>query len=471
MPRGITVEECVSFSRRLESLGVSGLTISGGFKEKAFRTMCKGDIPHQLVLSNRPGLERILGRVLLAGMRHSARFSEGYFLPHAAAVKAAVSIPVTVVGGFRTLAVMEQALGDGAADLIGLSRPLIREPRLPRRLQDGSSTAATCVNCNRCTVMTALLSEPLRCHWKKETEPEEELEAGGNGGNSSAAEGLSAVRWSASDGHSLFYRAAVPRRPRGAVLFLHGMSEHSGMYLHVIRALREAGLAVLAPDQRGRGRSVNNHWRRGDLHSVVRVLDDLDELRERHRADLERLPLFIVGISMGSIIAQMYALRRQASLTGIVLVGPPFGTPEGIARPVLAVSGLIAAAAPRLAMRPAPPVPHISRARAFQNELEWDPWCYHGPLRARAGRELVKALSEIESRMSELALPLLLLYGSDDRIVSLREVQGIHRNWGGKDRTFTIMKGLFHDVLNEPERQEAIDSMVSWLTARMGGTP
>jgi len=469
MPRGITVEECVFFSRRLESLGVSGLTISGGFKEKAFRTMSKGDIPHQLVLSNRRGLERILGRVLLAAMRHSARFSEGYFLPHAAAVKAAVSIPVTAVGGFRTLAVMERAISDSAADLIGLSRPLIREPRLPQRLQDGSSTAATCVNCNRCTVMTALLSEPLRCHWKKEAEPEEEPESGGNGGNGSSADGFSAVRWPTSDGHTLFYRIAIPQRPRGAVFFLHGMSEHSGMYLHVIRALADAGFAVVAPDQRGRGRSVNDRWRRGDLHSVIRVLEDLDELRERHRADLERLPLFIVGISMGSIIAQMYALRRQASLSGIVLVGPPFGVPEGIARPLLAVSGLIAAAAPRLAVRPAPPVPHISRVRAFQNELEWDPWCYHGPLRARAGRELVKALSEIESRAPELALPLLLLYGSEDRIVSLREVQEIHRRWGGKDRTFTIMKGLYHDVLNEPERQEAIDSIISWLTARRGG--
>jgi 2,4-dienoyl-CoA reductase-like NADH-dependent reductase (Old Yellow Enzyme family)/alpha-beta hydrolase superfamily lysophospholipase len=415
MPRGITLEECVFFSRRLESVGASGLTISGGFKEKAFRTMSKGDIPRQLVLSNRRGFERLLGIALLAAMRRSARFSEGYFLPHAAAVKAAVSIPV---------------------------------------------------NCNRCTVMTALLSEPLRCHWKKESEPEEESTATADG---FAANGLSAGRLQTSDGLALFYRTAIPERPRGAVFFLHGMSEHSGMYLHVIRALADAGLIVVAPDQRGRGRSVNDRWRRGDLHSVDRVLEDLDELRQRLRVDLDGLPVFIIGISMGSIIAQAYARQRQASLAGIVLVGPPFGVPERVARPLLAVSGLIAAAAPRLAMRPAPPVPHISRVRAFQNELDWDPWCYHGPLRARAGHQLVKALSEIEHHISELSLPLLLLYGSEDKIVSLREVQENHRRWGGKDRTLTIMKGLYHDVLNEPERQEAIDSIISWIAARLGG--
>jgi len=247
------------------------------------------------------------------------------------------------------------------------------------------------------------------------------------------------------------------------------MSEHSGTYLHLIRALADAGFAVVAPDQRGRGRSVDARWRRGDLHSVGRVLDDIDELRDRRRAELAGLPLFIIGMSMGSIIAQMYALRRQQSLAGVLLVGPPFGAPDGIARPLLAISGLIAAAAPRLAVRPAPPITHISRIRAFQNELDWDPWCYHGPLRARAGRELFSALVEIEHRTGELTLPLLILYGTEDKIVSLREVKEIHRRWGGRDRTLVTMKGLYHDVLNEPERQEAIDTIISWLSQRVKG--
>ncbi len=435
---------------------MNGLTISGGFKEKAFRTMSKGDIPRQHVLSNRKGFERILGMMLLTAMQRSARFSEGYFLPHAAAVKRQVSIPVTSVGGYRTLAVMEQALVNGDVDLIGLSRPLVREPNLPQRLRDGRSTATTCVNCNRCTVMTALLSEPLRCHWKKEAESDGEGDAKASPGD----------RLETSDGFSLFYRAAFSARPRGAVLFLHGMSEHSGMYLHVMRAFTEAGFSVIAPDQRGRGRSVDERWRRGDLHSVERVLEDLDELRARHQAELDGLPLFIVGVSMGSIIAQMYALRRQDSLSGMLLVGPPFGVPTGISQPLLAVSSLLAAAAPRLAVRPAPPIPYISRVRAFQHELDWDPWCYHGPLRARAGLELVSALVELGKRMGELTLPLQILYGTEDRIVSPREVQEIYRRWGGQDRSLTTLKGLYHDVLNEPERQEAIDTILSWLAAR-----
>jgi 2,4-dienoyl-CoA reductase-like NADH-dependent reductase (Old Yellow Enzyme family)/alpha-beta hydrolase superfamily lysophospholipase len=457
MPHGNMVQECVFFARSLESLGVCGVTVSGGFKENPFRTMSRGDIPTQHVLASRHGIEKVAGRVLLAAMRRGAGFSEGYFLPHAAAVKQQVTIPVTAVGGFRSLAFMEQALDEGKADLIGLSRPLVREPSLPRRMREGRTTVASCRNCNRCTVMTGLLSEALRCHWRKELEPEEEQEG----------DGIRSGHLRVSDGFTLFYRTAVPEKTKGAVLFLHGMSEHSGMYLHVMRALAGCGLAVVAPDQRGRGRSVDRRWRRGDLHSVERVLLDLDELLEHTAAVRNGGPLFVVGISMGSIIAQKYALRRQSSLRGVILVGPPFGVPRSISRPLLAVSSLLAAAAPRLAVRPAPPIPHISRVRAFQNELDWDPWCYHGPVRARAGRELVRTLVELERDSGEQRLPLLLVYGSEDRIVPRREVDELHRHWGGTDRTMEVMEGLYHDVLNEPERDEVIRSITGWLSARL----
>jgi 2,4-dienoyl-CoA reductase-like NADH-dependent reductase (Old Yellow Enzyme family)/alpha-beta hydrolase superfamily lysophospholipase len=457
MRGGITVEECLYFARELQALGASGLAVSGGFEEKAFATMSKGEIPRQLVLADRKGLEHALGRVFLAVMKRGAHFTEGYFLPYAAAVKGHVSVPVTAVGGFRSLAVMEAALLDGSADLIGLSRPLVREPHLARRLQEGRSTGAACVSCNRCTVMSALRSEPLRCHWRKEAEGEEDR----------SFDGIRAERLAASDGFVLFYRFAMPERPRGAVLFLRGMSEHSGTYLHVVRALADAGFVAVAPDQRDRGRSVDGTWRRGDLHSVNRGLQDLDELREQHRSELEGLPLFILGVGMGSIIARMYALRRQASLAGVLLVGPPFGVPEGISRVVLLISSLLAVAAPRLAVRPAPPIERISRVRAFQNELHGDPWCNHGPLRARPGRQLASSLVELQKRTGELALPLMILYGTEDRIVSRREVEEIHRRWGGTDRTFKKMEGLYHDVLNEPERQTALEAVVGWLAAQV----
>lgn len=74
---------------------------------------------------------------------------ESYFAPAAAAIKAKVSLPVLLVGGNRSLAVMEANLAQGKADFISLSRPFVREPDLVNRLAAGQEKAA-CVSCNAC---------------------------------------------------------------------------------------------------------------------------------------------------------------------------------------------------------------------------------------------------------------------------------------------------------------------------------
>lgn len=74
---------------------------------------------------------------------------EGYLRPLARAVVARTRLPVVLVGGLRSRAVMEAALDEGIA-AVSLSRPLIREPDLPSRLETGAAEKAACISCNRC---------------------------------------------------------------------------------------------------------------------------------------------------------------------------------------------------------------------------------------------------------------------------------------------------------------------------------
>jgi len=87
---------------------------------------------------------------------------EAYFLPHAEALRSAVSIPLILVGGFRTPGVVERVLEEGTADMVSVCRPLIREPLLIKRWKEGDLEKATCISCNQCTenVFTA----SLRCY-------------------------------------------------------------------------------------------------------------------------------------------------------------------------------------------------------------------------------------------------------------------------------------------------------------------
>jgi 2,4-dienoyl-CoA reductase-like NADH-dependent reductase (Old Yellow Enzyme family) len=74
--------------------------------------------------------------------RTSTRAREAYFLDYVEAVRGRTKVPVMLTGGFRSAAAMDAAIARGAVDVVGLARPLILEPELPRRLFDGTQAAA-----------------------------------------------------------------------------------------------------------------------------------------------------------------------------------------------------------------------------------------------------------------------------------------------------------------------------------------
>ncbi|MBQ1493029.1 MAG: NADH:flavin oxidoreductase, partial [Blautia sp.] len=79
-----------------------------------------------------------------------AHVKEGYFVPAASRIAEAVSCPVMVVGGFRSLDSMEAVLNKTKIEMISLSRPLLREPDLPRKMEADALAISKCISCNRC---------------------------------------------------------------------------------------------------------------------------------------------------------------------------------------------------------------------------------------------------------------------------------------------------------------------------------
>lgn len=84
----------------------------------------------------------------VAGIR--AGVNEAYFKDFAITLADTVNIPVILVGGHRSIENMEQILNEGKIEFLSLSRPLVREPNLPLRWQNGDTSPAKCVSCNMC---------------------------------------------------------------------------------------------------------------------------------------------------------------------------------------------------------------------------------------------------------------------------------------------------------------------------------
>jgi 2,4-dienoyl-CoA reductase-like NADH-dependent reductase (Old Yellow Enzyme family) len=160
---GITPPLALTYARWLAELGIDGLELSCGATYYHFANMSRGEIPVDELTAAFSRWMRPFAKVALRQMAGKFDLEEGYNIPASRLIKPAVGdVPVMVVGGLRRLSHMEALLQEGAADLVSMCRPFIREPALVRRFREGKMERASCTSCNKCFALIAS-DKPLRC--------------------------------------------------------------------------------------------------------------------------------------------------------------------------------------------------------------------------------------------------------------------------------------------------------------------
>ena len=262
-------------------------------------------------------------------------------------------------------------------------------------------------------------------------------------------------------GVSIFWQAWLPDGDAKAVVVIaHGFGEHSDRYKNVVEALVPAGYAVFAPDHRGHGRS-SGHRALIDKHAYL--LDDLDRVITRAATDFPGLPLFLLGHSMGGNIALAAALKRPERLTGLVLSGPA-ATTDGIPKPLQLLARVLGRIAPKLRTQKLSAA-GISRDPKVVADYIADPMVYTGGIPAGTACALITSSLEFPELLRSLRMPLLVVHGSADSVVSVESGKTVHRLAGSPDKTLKVYDGLFHEVFNEPERAMVLADVVGWLDA------
>jgi 2,4-dienoyl-CoA reductase-like NADH-dependent reductase (Old Yellow Enzyme family) len=166
---GLAVGESIEVARLLAASGdLSALTLSGGGSQANQMFMFRGDPPRREMAAALPGVQglgfRLAGRLLF----RSYPYQEAYFLPLARQFRAALTLPLVLLGGITTRASIEQAMAEGF-EFVALGRALLREPDLVRKLATGESAAGTCIHCNKCipsiyTGTRCVLDHPAPLH-------------------------------------------------------------------------------------------------------------------------------------------------------------------------------------------------------------------------------------------------------------------------------------------------------------------
>jgi alpha-beta hydrolase superfamily lysophospholipase len=241
--------------------------------------------------------------------------------------------------------------------------------------------------------------------------------------------------------------------PRATVVLVHGYGEHSGRYEHVGGALAEAGFAAWTTDLRGHGRTSGE---RASVARIADLADDVGVVLEEARAANAHLRVFVLGHSMGGLVATCVALDPPFALRGLILSGPAVGDPAGLDM--------------ALGMDPFPELSissdGLSRDPAVVSDYDTDPLNYRGAFRRETLQALADGARAVRARAAEIKLPLLVLHGGEDPIVPALGSQELFAAVSSTDKQIEIYPGLRHEILNEPEGAEIARAIAAWIAAR-----
>lgn len=254
---------------------------------------------------------------------------------------------------------------------------------------------------------------------------------------------------------------------RAVMAVSHGMGEHAGRYLAPLAPIVRRGVDVVAIDHRGHGVDALAAGRLGDYGEggFKGVESDLLALVEWARAAEPDVPLILFGHSMGSMIAQGFAVDHGAMLDGLVLSGsvavdhiPAVGDPVGLI------------AALNSPFEPArTPFDWLSRDAAEVDLYLADPLCGFGLTEASFA-----SLAAEGPRLADPAaiaaipasLPIYIFSGDMDPLhCVLGGVTPLIERYrtAGKTVESRLYEGGRHEMLNETNRAEVVADLWRWL--------
>jgi 2,4-dienoyl-CoA reductase-like NADH-dependent reductase (Old Yellow Enzyme family) len=148
--RGFWLTDSLPTAQLLQSDGhLDALQLTGGSSLLNPMYYFRGDVPLDEFIASQPRPIGLGLRVIGRRMFRTYPFEEAYFLPLARQFRAALSMPLILLGGINRLATVEGALGEGF-EFVAMARALLRDPFLVNRFGDDSATEGLCVHCMKC---------------------------------------------------------------------------------------------------------------------------------------------------------------------------------------------------------------------------------------------------------------------------------------------------------------------------------
>jgi alpha-beta hydrolase superfamily lysophospholipase len=251
--------------------------------------------------------------------------------------------------------------------------------------------------------------------------------------------------------------------PKAIILLVHGYAEHAGRYQYFAGHCVGKGYAVFAVDHWGHGQSDGTP---GYVPDFSVFHDGVDQLVAGARQDFPELPLMLVGHSMGGLISATYLLSNQSRFAACVLSGPAIKAAEEPSAFLKAISGFLSRFFPKLGVLELDSN-GVSRDPQVVAAYLADPLVYNGKMGARLAAEMLNNMTKIQQNAGQISLPILMLHGEKDSLAAAEGSKFLDSQISSSDKTLIIYPELFHEIFNEPEKDQVLNDMTDWLDKQL----
>ncbi|RXH68667.1 hypothetical protein DVH24_031000 [Malus domestica] len=237
----------------------------------------------------------------------------------------------------------------------------------------------------------------------------------------------------------------------------------------IARKLASNGYGVFAMDYPGFGLSEGLH---GHIPSFDRLVDDVIEhySKVKEQPELRGLPTFLFGQSLGGAVALKAHLKQPSAWNGAILVAPMCKISEDMVPPWILTQILIGVAKflPKKKL-----VPQKNLAEAAFKDLKkremtaYNVISYKDKPRLQTALEMLRTTEEIERRLEEVSLPLLILHGEADIVTDPSVSKALYEKASSSDKKLILYMDAWHSLL-EGESDAMINrvfsDILSWLS-------
>ena len=267
------------------------------------------------------------------------------------------------------------------------------------------------------------------------------------------------------------WQPAAPGQPRAVILAIHGGMAHAGDYVTPALFFRQHGIATVSFDMVG-----HDGKRKVDIPSFEAFLDDEELFLAWVKATYPGVPIFVMGHSMGGLIATHLGLRRFAgepAIQGFVLSSPYYVNAIPVPKLMQVLSGWLARHFPTMKV----PLGNLTMllthdqtitARHFQDERDG---IRASAATVRFAHALLSAQKALADGLSGWTFPLFAVVAGDDKLASSRATESMLRSVPDGLLDYHFYPANYHENFNEMNREVIFAAILDWMEKLLAPVP